>query len=876
MRKQRWTSLLALLLLLSFSASPAAGAGLSGVEELVPERGARSLSTPAMTEDSLGLWFVELQGAPKIKGGSAALLRQQEKDFRQAAEQKGVKIRYRYESLWNGFSVAASPGHLDELREIPGVVAVYPVLPVTIPQPEEVSPQLYTALDMTGASIAHQMGYTGRGIKVGVIDTGVDYLHPDLGGGFGPGYRVAYGWDFVGDAFDGSNQPVPGPDPMDCNGHGTHVAGIIGANGQVVGVAPEVIFGAYKVFGCEGSTTSDIILAALERAYQDGMQVINMSLGAAFQWPQYPTAVAADRLVEAGVVVVASIGNNGANGVYSAGAPGVGSKVIGVASFDNIGIALNQFILDPGGEKIGYSPASAAPLPPTSGSLPIAATGTPASGADACQALPAGSLTGKAALIRRGGCTFWQKAYNAQQAGAEAVIIYNNVPGRFSATVAGNPPITIPVAAISDTEGLLIYQKLQEGPVSLVWTDEKGTFPTPTGGLVSSFSSYGPAPDFSFKPDLGAPGGLIFATYPRAKGGYATLSGTSMSSPHVAGAAALLLQAHPGISPEEVATRLSNTADPRPWWGNPNLGFLDNVHRQGAGLIQIPRAILTTVTVEPRKIALGPTGGEPVKVKLTLKGQGNATITYTLSHEPALSTGPNPFSPQFLTGFADVTFAKDTVTLKGRGPVSVQVTITPNPALPDGSVYGGYLVFTGDDGSVLRVPYMGYKGDTRQMTLLQPNPYGLPWLAQLQGGSYAPVDDGAVFDVGRGIFRTSSSTCGWRPLRQGGREAGGRRGPDGHHPSHPIRSAEQLPHRLLRPLLGRLPPPGEERQVAPGPRRGLLPGAHRRKAPPERHGRGQGGSLDVACLPHHLEPAVSSSSRSKGPRQGALFLLARR
>ncbi|MDI3270476.1 MAG: S8 family serine peptidase, partial [Bacillota bacterium] len=238
----------------------------------------------------------------------------------------------------------------------------------------------------------------------------------------------------------------------------------------------------------------------------------------------------------------------------------------------------------------------------------------------------------------------------------------------------------------------------------------------------------------------------------RAKGSYATLSGTSMSSPHVAGAVALLLQAHPGLSPEEVATRLSNTADPRPWWGNPGLGFLDNVHRQGAGLIQIPKAIETSVTVSPRNIALGPTGDKPVKVKLTLTGQAGQTITYTLSHEPALSTGPDTFTPQFLTGFADVTFAKDSVTVKGKSPASVQVTITANPNLPDGSVYGGYLVLTGDDGSVLRVPYMGYKGDTRQMTLLQPNPYDLPWLAAIQGSSYVPVKDGAVFNLGQGDY----------------------------------------------------------------------------------------------------------------------------
>jgi subtilisin family serine protease len=147
---------------------------------------------------------------------------------------------------------------------------------------------------------------------------------------------VVTGWDFVGDAFNAdasssSYNPVPTEDanPDDCAGHGTHVAGIIGANAG--GVAPNVTFGAYRVFGCNGSTEADVMMAAMERALADGMQVVNQSIGSSFQWPEYPTAKAADRLVKAGVVMVASIGNSGTSGLYAAGAPGVGKKVIVVA-----------------------------------------------------------------------------------------------------------------------------------------------------------------------------------------------------------------------------------------------------------------------------------------------------------------------------------------------------------------------------------------------------------------------------------------------------------------------------------------------------------------------------------------------------------------
>ncbi len=181
--------------------------------------------------------------------------------------------------------------------------------------------------------------------------------------------------------------PVPDDDPDDCNGHGTHVSGIIGANGVVKGVAPDVRFRAYRVFGCEGSTTSDIMLAAMERARTDGADVVNMSIGSALQWPQYPTAKAADNLVKHGVVVVASIGNEGALGLYGAAAPGVGKNVIGVASFDNSHANLVAFTLSPDGAKVGYIAATGAPAPPVDRIVPDGENRHDGEPADGCAAL---------------------------------------------------------------------------------------------------------------------------------------------------------------------------------------------------------------------------------------------------------------------------------------------------------------------------------------------------------------------------------------------------------------------------------------------------------------------------------------------------------
>src|SRR6266545_2864160 len=233
----------------------------------------------AATDDqSTRAWFVELSGSVDA--------------FRAKAKASGIDYteRYVYKRIWNGLSVQSTAEAASRLGKLEGVKAVFPVLEVTRGPIESAGPELVHALAMTGADIAQdELGLSGAGVKVAVIDTGIDYDHPDLGGGFGPGHRVVTGYDFVGDRYDaggsgGALIPHPDDDPDDCAGHGTHVAGIIGASGNpetggARGVAPGVTFGAYRVFGCEGSTSADIMLAAMERALDDGMDVLNMSIG---------------------------------------------------------------------------------------------------------------------------------------------------------------------------------------------------------------------------------------------------------------------------------------------------------------------------------------------------------------------------------------------------------------------------------------------------------------------------------------------------------------------------------------------------------------------------------------------------------------------
>lgn len=719
-------------------ALPAAG---QGSIEVTPDRAApwdAAAAEAAGARFAPDLWFVEFSAAP----GSAALTHALERrNFRNQARRRDIAFEERrdFTRLWNGMSVRAGAGAAGRIAELSSVHAVYPVELVSIPDTTGLEPQLSTALAMTGADIAQsELGLTGDGLAMAVMDTGVDYQHPDLGGdGLGtafPTSRVTHGFDFVGDDFNASSNdpdrrvPEPDPDPMDPNGHGTHVAGIVGANAAspegVTGVAPEVTFGAYKVFGQEGSTTADIMIDAMEMALDDGMDALNMSIGSAFSWPQYPTATASDALVAEGMVVVASIGNSGASGVYSAGAPGLGADVIGVASADNTFIRADSFFL--GDEQIPHIPLSGAEEPPTEGSsAPLELVGDHGEVDEDGNVIEPGDDTslgceesdfdgftpGNVAVIMRAECTFALKHLNALNAGATGVVIYNNVPGLFAG--GGDFEEGAWGTGTSDTHGRLIVGTIQAASedVTLTFSDELVLAPNPLGGLASSFTSYGHSPDLALKPDVMAPGGLITSTFPLDLGEYATISGTSMSSPHVAGAVALLLEAQPDLPVEAVRDRLQNTSEPAVWSLNPGLGLLDHTYRQGAGMIQVDEAVLATAGVTPGKLSLGD-GLDPHAATVTVTNWGAEDVTYSVSHTDALQTAGSTFVPGFFLAPAGFD-GPDSVTVDSGDSAELSFTVTPPDAGLANHQYGGYVVLTDTEGDAptLRVPYGGFAGE---------------------------------------------------------------------------------------------------------------------------------------------------------------------
>lgn len=699
-------------------------------------------------------WLIEIQGNPVNDGGNVTTIKKTQRQVEANLAAAGVKIKVSesFTDSWNGISVQMDDSQAEAARGVQGVTGVYPVAEVPRPVTKTLDPKMASALSLTGADKAQsELGYTGKGIKVGIVDSGIDYNHPDLGGTgvkderLFPTRKVPVGYDFVGDAYQAGNGSVPKPDryPDDCRGHGTHVAGIVGANGDfakggVRGVAPDVTFGSYRVFGCEGSTDTEIVLKAMERAGKDRMDIVNLSLGSAFDsWPSYPTSKAADSLTRKGIIVVLSAGNEGEEGTFATGDPAVSKSAITVASVENSNITTPAFTVSPDGSKIGYGNAEGAPLAPTSGSFNLVAAGargTPA--ALACAEIarvPANTIV----LIDRGGCTFREKAVNAVAAGAAGVILANNAPGIINPTVEGEPPVQIPVVMITMADGIKLHALIAAGTVTLSWTDQTVVVPNSQAGLISDFSSYGLAADLSLKPDVTAPGGNIWSTYPLEKNGYANLSGTSMAAPHVSGAVALLLQARPLLKrqPALVKTLVQNTADPIKVWSlNPAVELPEPVIRQGAGIIDVDEMITTRTHVFPSRIDLGEGERGPVKKWLTITNTSGKPVTYDVSVLDAIAVGGATGDPSFDYAPASFSTNRQTVTVPGYGIRLVQVKIG-QPDLETGWMYGGWVVLKSATSQMV-VPFGGMYGDYQAVKVLTSQGQGLPALGTVVPGGY--------------------------------------------------------------------------------------------------------------------------------------------
>ncbi|KAI9593516.1 peptidase S8/S53 domain-containing protein [Syncephalis fuscata] len=627
----------------------------------------------------------------------------QQAAFRDSLTKLSINFRVRYAltATMNAISIDTDNKNLKVIEDVPGVKRIWPINQVAGPvvqrqQLKEDNPLPYSH------------GLRKR-VKVGVIDSGIDYMHPALGGCFGPSCRVAYGRDFVGNNFNGTTSTISqSDDPRDtCNGH------------AFLGVAPEVTFGAYKIFGCGRYTSTDAIKAGLDRAYADGMDIVNLSLGETGGWAQSDDAILAEILARKGLIVVASAGNSGDGGLWEVGSPSVAPSVFSVASLDNFkypapGLSLSLAI------DTVFEIVVAGPADNVLGCRPFGP-----------------EVNGKVVLIQRGNCTFDIKAMNAEKAGAAVAILYNNEPGPLSPSIS--PDIKISVLSIEKSSGEAIIKSLASNPNQKILFDKNIIVEVPTAGHLSAFSSWGPGSKAEIKPDIGGPGGFIYSTIPLPMGKYGVKSGTSMSSPYVAGSIALYLQVNGMII--NWALLFQNTA--RPATEVKNNTLISSVALQGAGMLNVERAIFGTTLVTPSRLALNDTqypgnhNGDARNRTVRITNLSKSDRVYTVTHVPAVAArgfdadGSVMFQPETREAPASVSFSSSHVKIAAGQISSIDVLITPPSALPEAEkwVYSGYIVFDPAANSnntpssdAIYVPYLGIKGRLSDIHVLKQNP----------------------------------------------------------------------------------------------------------------------------------------------------------
>jgi subtilisin family serine protease len=668
---------------------------------------------------------------------------------------RGARIDRTFRVTLNGVAVRMNRAQAAKVRRMKGVRAVTPDVPYR--------PLMYATPAQIGApALWAQLGgqaNAGRGVKVAVIDSGV-YVTKDASGNYAgnpcfsdEGYTMPPGYPKGEAAFTnkkviaarayfrpsdppaaGNGTPIQGPGGSP---HGTHTAGTVACNpntptglGSVTisGVAPAAWLMNYRIF--YPSTSSDPfengngwtveIVQAIEDAVTDGADVLSNSWGSTHQntldWPD-PMVVAAESAVDAGVVGVWAQGNSGP-ATATGNLPSASDKVISVgavtkyetliestanvtaptpvpASLQNMDTGPAQFGPSMVGQHIGpalYVPAQAV--------VPGNENG--------CNPYPAGSLTGKIALIQRGVCEFGAKVFTAQQAGAIGALVYNSVAGGDALQAMGGgvfgPQVTIPSVFLRRSNGLGMIAHYNSSPpdtamAEFFYNPHRGPNP---GDVIAGFSSRGPTQDKDLKPDVVAPGvdvvssGYAVGPFPAPFVGFGSASGTSMATPHVAGAAALLLQQHPSWTPAMVKSALMSTAT-EDVFATTARTTRAGVLAQGAGRIDLTKAGNPGLTLDqPSLSGRHMSGGQSKTFQVRARNISGAADTWDVS---TTETGDAATTANF-----NIAAGVSALSLGSAQSGTIPVTIEAAPTAVPGSYEGSVVLVSRANGMRLHIP----------------------------------------------------------------------------------------------------------------------------------------------------------------------------
>ncbi|KAI8173579.1 Minor extracellular protease vpr [Colletotrichum sp. SAR 10_75] len=692
------------------------------------------------------------------------------------ANQRGAKVLRVFKSdVFTGAAVETDVENIDSLQALESIKQAWqgrkyklaPSAPLASFS-ENATAIGYDVHHMTGVDKLHAAGVLGKGAKVAVVDTGIWYTHEALGGGFGDGFKVAGGYDFVGDGTWPNDGEVKNPDadPLDQQGHGTHVAGIIAGNSSILtGVAPEATLYAYKVFGSVDGTDEDTLIEAFLTAYDAGVDIITSSIGGISGFPDNAWAVVASRLVDKGVVVTISAGNDGQAGAFAASSGSSGEHVVAVASVEADVLASSSFrgVFNLDGQsnetRVAYR-AVEDWYPSDVKDWPIAPLSLNTSTADeACNTLPPGTpdLTGVVVLVRRGGCNFDQKQRNLAPFNASHILFYSNDMPLVRPTTEDT---SSRIAMVEAGVGAAIIGTIKAGGnVTADFTERPifnivGIKNEENGGVASSFTSIGATNDLFIKADVAAPGGQILSSY--VGGGYSILSGTSMSCPYVAGVAALYVSKFGGRSvhgPEwakSLAMRMISSGEAIKWddgaLENNEYPFYASVAQVGTGLINASKVLDYETTLSFAKFALNDTHHFSRYHSVDITNSGTEPVTFSFEQQEfggmnTVNLDPTAWGTPKIAWGEEVLAAPQKMTpqISFPGAVTIQPGETKttqfNFKYPESQdldpaklpLYSGKVLIKGSNGETLGVPYMGLAADLhKDIGIMFQYPVGWP------------------------------------------------------------------------------------------------------------------------------------------------------
>lgn len=649
---------------------------------------------------------------------------------------KYSKITNEYSQVFNGVAMTLPANKINQLLNLPEVKAIWSDNEVQISPPIEVeestiTPSMTDSIPYLRINELHNEGITGKDVKIGVLDTGIDYNHPDLKDVYRGGY------DFV----DNDDDPMETtyddwresdwPEYMEGRAyytdHGTHVAGTIAGQAKntseyaVKGVAPDVDLYAYRVLGPYGSGEESWILAGIDKAVADGMDIINLSLGLNVNDPLEPLSTAIDNAMLTGTVSIIAAGNTGPE-PYTLGSPGASALGITVGASD---VSMNIPVFKCSSGENSYSIKLLArnfteDLNSLVGeSFPIEDVGL-GSEID----FEDKDLNGKIALIQRGELTLYDKMLNAKEAGARGAIIWNNEDGDMPFFFGESLDFGL-TFTMSKEEGRNLKDSLTED--SHFTFDEIGTVPT-EGDKLADFSSRGPSrKNYHIKPDITAPGVNVLSAAPffindkenetNYLYGYQRMSGTSMAAPHVTGIAALILQHNPKYEPYDVKTALMNTAI--------DLSEDYSLFDIGAGRVNPYDAVHSKVKIQVMDKAISSIEDEEIEVSnitgsisfgthykndLQIEDSRNVRITNNSLEEKNFNTRVE-YLTSSIPGVADAqknnltVTVPSTVTIGVKQELEIDITVLV-PGTAETGMYQGYIYFEKEDtNEEYRIPF---------------------------------------------------------------------------------------------------------------------------------------------------------------------------